>query len=156
MALAHSLYGAILDEVMASAGGEVELELPPLETFLEDYARRNRAFRSALERVLGERKFLCVIDDFDEIGEHLYKGTQADPLFLWLRGLIDRGRFSFVLVGSERLPEVLKHQGERLNQVRQHSLNYLRDVSAFKRLVAEPCKPYLEFSGCGGREGTRV
>ena len=145
-ALAHSLYGAMLDEVVACDGSAAGVELPPLEVFSEDYARRNRAFRSALERTLGERRVLCVVDDFDEIGEHLYKGPDANLLFLWLRGLIDRGRFAFVLVGSERLPEVLRHQGERLNQVRQHSLNYLRDVSAFQRLVAEPCKPHLEYS----------
>ena len=146
VALAHSLYGAILDEVVACGGLAVNVELPSLEAFSEDYARQNRTFRAALERALGDRKVLCVVDDFDEIGEHLYKGTDADLLFLWLRGLIDRGRFSFVLVGSERLPEVLRHQGERLNQVRQHSLSYLRDVSAFRRLVAGPCKPHLEFS----------
>ena len=144
--LAHSLYGAILDEVAACGGLTMDVELPTLEAFSEDYARQNRTFRAALERALGDRKVLCVVDDFDEIGEHLYRGTDADYLFLWLRGLIDRGRFSFVLVGSERLPEVLRHQGERLNQVRQHSLNYLRDVSAFRRLVAEPCRPHLEFS----------
>ena len=146
VALAHSLYGAILDEVVACGGLAANVELPSLEALSGDYARQNRTFRAALERALGDRKVLCVLDDFDEIGEHLYKGTDADLLFLWLRGLIDRGRFSFVLVGSERLPEVLRHQGERLNQVRQHSLNYLRDVSAFRRLVAEPCRPHLEFS----------
>ena len=146
VALAHSLYGAMLDEVLGYDGLSAGLELPPLEEFADDYARRNRVFRSALERALGERKVLCVVDDFDEIGEHLYRGPGADQLFLWLRGLIDRGRFAFVLVGSERLPEVLRHQGERLNQVRQHSLSYLRDVSAFRRLVVGPCKPHLEYS----------
>ena len=41
---------------------------------------------------------------------------------------------------------IFKYQGEKLNQVREHSLNYLRDDAALRRLVVEPCKRYLEYS----------
>lgn len=144
--LMHSLYGAILEEVAGNAGGLASLSMVSLAEFVADPSRHSRLLRGALERELRGRKVLCVIDDFDEIGEDLYKGAGGAALFLWLRSLIDSGQFAFVLVGSERLPEVLKHQGERLNQVRQRSLDYLGDVAALRRLVVEPCAPFLEYS----------
>lgn len=146
VALIHSICGAILEELENVVDGIVGLNLPTLEEFESDQARHNRAFRKGLERALEGRKVLCIIDDFDEVAEGLYKGEGATGLFLWLRGVIDRGSFALVLVGSEKLPVVLKHQGERLNQVRRHSLNYFRDATALHRLVVEPCKDYLEYS----------
>ena len=129
-----------------SSGGLASLSFPSLAEFAADPSRHSRLLRGGLERELRGRRVLFVIDDFDEIGEDLYTGADGAALFLWLRSLIDSGQFSFVLVGSERLPEVLKHQGERLNQVRQRSLDYLGDAAALRRLVVEPCAPFLECS----------
>lgn len=151
VALVHSICGAILEELENVTDGELRVDLPTLEEFEADQARHNRAFRKGLERALEKRKVLCVIDDFDEIDERLYKGQGAAGLFLWLRSIIDRGYFSLVLVGSEKLPVVLKHQGERLNQVRRHSLDYFRDAAALRGLVVDPCREYLESEGAVDR-----
>ncbi len=144
-ALVYSLYEAISDEVedVVQAGG---VELPSAEEFVGNQARFNRVFLRDLERKLGGRRVLCIIDDFDEIDERMYKGEESKELFLRFRTLIDRGDFCFVIVGSEKLPDVLRHQGERLNQVQQHSLNYFRDRSSLERLAADPAMPYLEYS----------
>ena len=143
--LIYSLYEAIADELGDVTTGS-RVELPPVEEFVVKQARYNRAFLRQLGSSLEGMKVLCIIDDFDEIDEGLYKGDDAKELFLRLRTLIDRGDFSFVMVGSEKLPDVLRHQGERLNQVQQHSLNYFRDKSSLRRLVVEPALPYLEYS----------
>ena len=145
-ALMHSLYGAVLEEMVTDHGERGSVSFPSLAEFVADPSRGSRLLRGRLERELDGRKVLCVIDDFDEVGEELYRDAGGAALFLWLRSLIDGGQFSFVLVGSERLPEVLKHQGERLNQVRQRSLDYLGDGTALRRLVVEPCAPFLEYS----------
>ena len=141
----YSLYEAIGDEMEDVVEGS-RLELPSVEEFVEKQSRYNRAFLRELGRALGGMRVLCIIDDFDEIDEDLYKGAEAKELFLRLRTLIDRGDFSFVMVGSEKLPDVLRHQGERLNQVQQHSLNYFREKASLRRLVVEPALPYLEYS----------
>ena len=143
--LIYSLYEAISEELGDVTTGSC-VELPPVEEFVAKQARHNRAFLKQLGRSLDGMKVLCIIDDFDEIDEDLYKGDDAKELFLRLRTLIDRGDFSFVMVGSEKLPDVLRHQGERLNQVQQHSLSYFRDKSSLRRLVVEPAVPYLEYS----------
>ncbi len=145
-ALVHSLYGLVVDELEDLGDGASALALPPVEEFMNDEVRQNQRFRRGLERALEGRKILCVLDDFDEISEELYKGDGATALFLRLRSLIDSGYFAFVFVGSEKLPVIFRYQGEKLNQVREHSLNYLRDDAALRRLVVEPCKRYLEYS----------
>ena len=103
------------------------------------------AFINACEKNAPDLRFLCIIDDFDELNEKLYRGLEAEMLFLQLRALIDRGFISFVFVGSERLPEILRYQGERLNQVSRHSLDYLSDAGDIARLVEQPAKDVLEF-----------
>ena len=143
--LVYSLYEAISDE-MEDISQMSRVALPSVEEFVAQQAKYNRVFLKQLERSLNGMRVLCIIDDFDEIDERLYKGNEAKELFLRLRTLIDRGDFSFVMVGSEKLPDVLRHQGERLNQVQQHSLNYFRDKLSLRRLVVEPARPYLEYS----------
>ena len=143
--LVYSLYEAIGDEMEDISQGS-QVALPSVEEFVAQQAKYNRAFLRQLERRLNGMRILCVIDDFDELDERLYKGDEAKELFLRLRTLIDRGDFSFVMVGSEKLPDVLRHQGERLNQVQQHSLSYFRDKLSLRRLVVEPARPYLEYS----------
>ena len=143
--LLHSLYEAVSDEISA-IDGATRPTLPDCDEFLENQSRHNRSFLRSLGSALNGRRVLCIIDDFDEIDERLYKGHEAKELFLRLRTLIDRGDFSFLFVGSEKLPDVMRHQGERLNQVQQRSLSYLRDKAALRRLVVEPASPYLEYS----------
>ena len=143
--LIHSLYEAISDEISAIEGATPPT-LPDCDEFLDNQSRHNRAFLRSLRSALSDRRVLCIIDDFDEIDERLYKGHDAKELFLRLRTLIDRGDFSFLFVGSEKLPDVMRHQGERLNQVQQRSLSYLRDKAALRRLVVEPASSYLEYS----------
>ena len=103
------------------------------------------AFITACERNAPNLRFLCIIDDFDELDEKLYRGSEAQMLFLQFRALIDRGFISFVFVGSERLPEILRYQGERLNQVSRHNLDYLSDASDIAQLVEQPARDVLEF-----------
>ena len=144
-ALVYSLYEAINDELEDIVRG-ARVELPPVDAFVGNQSRYNRVFLRELKQKLDGRRVLCIIDDFDEINERMYKGEEAKELFLRFRTLIDRGDFSFVLVGSEKLSDVMKYQGERLNQVRQQSLNYFRDRSSLQQLAADPARPYLEYS----------
>ena len=143
--LIYSLYEAIGDELAEVTSSE-RATLVSMGEFVANQSRQNRVFLRSLEKKLNGRRVLCIIDDFDEIDETLYKGEKAKELFLRLRTLIDRGDFSFVLVGSERLPDVLRHQGERLNQVQLRSLNYFRERTSLRRLVADPAMPHLEYS----------
>ena len=143
--LIYSLYEAIDDE-LEDVGHSALAKLVSMEEFVLHQPRQNRAILKSLEQKLDGRRVLCILDDFDEIDENLYKGDNGKELFLRFRTLIDRGDFAFVFVGSEKLPDVFRHQGERLNQVQLRSLNYFREATSLRRLVVNPARPHLEFS----------
>ena len=143
--LVYSLYEAIDDELIGDHE-EARAKLVSVDEFVSNQPRHNRAILKSVERKLNGRRVLCILDDFDEIDENLYKGDNGKELFLRFRTLIDRGDFSFVFVGSEKLPDVFRHQGERLNQVQSRSLNYFRERSSLRGLVVDPALPHLEFS----------
>ena len=140
-----SLCQAIAEELPADSAEEVLRTLPSQEEFSVNPKQHSRRFLKALDNYLSGKTVLCIVDDFDELDEQLYKGPDSVNLFLYLRTLIDRGNFVFVLVGSEKLPDILRHQGVRLNQVKQHNLDYILDKSALESLIVRPAAPYLEF-----------
>ena len=140
-----SLCQAIAEELPTGPAEELLGTLPSQEEFSVNPKHHSRRFLKALDSRLSGKTVLCIIDDFDELDERLYKGPASVDLFLYLRTLIDRGNFAFVLVGSEKLPDILRHQGERLNQVKQHNLNYILDESALRSLAIRPADPYLEY-----------
>jgi len=142
-ALMYSLQKAIADNVPYPIRKVVMESLPTEADFNSGMGAPARSFFKALDQYVPGYKIICMIDDFDELSEHLYKGPDANALFLYFRTLIDDGSFSFVFIGSERLPEILRHQGERLNQVRRVNLDYLSNLAD---LVRKPSFPHLEYS----------
>ena len=140
-----SLCQAIVEELPDAPAEELLRTLPSQEEFAVNPKHHSRRFLKALDTQLSGKKVLCIIDDLDELDEALYKGSEAADLFLYLRALIDRGNFAFILVGSEKMPEILRHQGARLNQVKPYSLDYILDDSALRTLAATPAAPHLEF-----------
>ena len=120
-------------------------DLVPDRAVYGEPAMGGAAFVRNLVKKLPDWRFVYVLDDFDELDESLYKGDEANSFFLHLRSLVDKGNFTLILTGSERLPEILRHQGERLNQVMGLPLDYLT-VDSLKDLIREPVKQYLEFS----------
>jgi predicted nucleic acid-binding Zn-ribbon protein len=141
----YSLSRAIVDQ-FSQEGRDVGQVLPTEPQFSAEMGAAAGSFIRALQQKFPERTFLCVIDDFDELDEVLYKGSESNALFLYFRTLIDRGMFSLVFVGSERLPEILRYQGEKLNQVQRVNLDYLTDMLSVSRLIASPASDVLEFS----------
>jgi hypothetical protein len=85
--------------------------LPAESDFLRELGAAARRFQRNLDEILPSARFLCLVDDFDELAQELYKGGDSDALFLYFRTLIDRGNFSFIFVGSERLPDILRIGG---------------------------------------------
>ena len=138
--MALNLVGAAPD----SGAGNLE-ELVPDRKEFDEPAIGGAAFARGLQSKLPGWRFVYILDDLDELGESLYKGKEADSFFLHLRSLVDKGVFAFVFTGSERLPEILRHQGERLNQVSGLPLDYLT-VDSLGELIREPVRLYLEFS----------
>lgn len=110
--------------------------LSPLSDFLDQ-----------LHQIAPEKKFLIVIDEFDELPVELYKGRGvADTFFQTLgKGIAGKVGVGVVLVGGERMPQIIRAQAMRLNMYRPQRIDHFERNDDFSNLVRVPGSP-LEFS----------
>jgi hypothetical protein len=89
-----------------------------------------------------ERRFVIIIDEFDDIPQELFlAGNLAETFFSNLRALTARRNICLVLVGGENMPFIMARQGEKLNKLSKHDLNYYaRDTEweDYKLLIRKP------------------
>lgn len=72
------------------------------------------------------KRFVIILDEFDEINEELYRnGNLADTFFSNLRYLASNHipNLAFILVGAEKMENVMFFQGEKLNKFATESLD---------------------------------
>ena len=89
--------------------------LAPLTPFLKDAFRQDPSLR-----------LVIVLDEFDELPPEIYRrGEVSHAFFMTLRSLSARPRLGFILVGGERMAEILSTQGGALNKFRSLRIDYL-------------------------------
>ncbi len=70
-----------------------------------------------LEKYAPNKRFLIIIDEFDEINQDLYRYSEiAETFFLNIRALSRKRNLCFFLIGAERMTFVMSSQGEKLNK----------------------------------------
>ena len=88
------------------------------------------------------RRFVIVLDEFDEIPQELYlHGNLAETLFANLRALTTTDNVCIVLVGGENMPFVMERQGQKLNKYHSLNITYFSRESEwqdYKRLITMP------------------
>jgi hypothetical protein len=96
------------------------------------------------------RRFLLILDEFDELPLDLYKrGPMGDAFFLTLRSLSGKTRVGVVLVGGEKISLIVNAQGDQLNKFADVQLDYFDREdhwTDFQQLIRGPSKDALEFS----------
>ena len=104
-------------------------------------------FIDQLHLIAPEKKFIIIIDEFDELPVELYKGRGvADTFFQTLgKGIAGKIGVGMVLVGGERIPQIIRAQGMRLNMYRPEPIDHFERNEEFSALVRCPGMP-LEFS----------
>ena len=109
--------------------------LAPLYGFLTGAIRHDPTLR-----------LVVVLDEFDALPPELYRrGSISHAFFTTLRSLSARRPVGFVLVGGERMAEILSTQGEALNKFRPPRIDYLdrqSQWSDFVDLVRKPVAPW--------------
>ena len=100
-----------------------------------------------LMAITPEKKFLIIIDEFDELPIELYKGRGvADSFFQMLgKGIAGKVGVGVILVGGERIAEIKRAQGMRLNMYRPQYMDHFERNEEFNDLIRRPGFP-LEFS----------
>jgi hypothetical protein len=91
------------------------------------------------------RRFLIILDDFDEIHPELYNHSRlADVFFQHLRTFSAQKNIAMMLVGGERLRYILSRQGDQLNRFSVEHLSYFSrsaEWEDYTALVQQPSQP---------------
>lgn len=88
------------------------------------------------------KKFLIILDEFDEMHPEMYRfGALAETFFSNLRTLSARRNLGFLLVGGEKMPFVIGSQGDQLNKFSREQLNYFSRTEEWKDYVELVTKP---------------
>jgi orotate phosphoribosyltransferase-like protein len=96
-----------------------------------------------------ERRFVVIIDEFDDMAQELYlQGNLAEIFFGNVRAITATPNLSLLLVGSENMPYVMDRQGQKLNRFSRINLNYFSRVDEwddFEQLVRGPSVDVLDW-----------
>ena len=142
-------------EVVAERYDMRDLIPPAMENFLGNEGFVTTSFFSRLHRQLPECRLFIIIDDFDELPLRLVASATGDRLFTILRSLMSKDFLALYLVGGEKVPEILKRQGERLNIMLRCDLDYIKKGEGIRALVTDPAKGILEFDSDAVEEVVR-
>jgi hypothetical protein len=104
---------------------------------------------AAAKAVDKDRRFVVIIDEFDEIPQELYlQGNLADTVFGNIRALTTTTNVCLLLVGGENMPFVMDRQGQRLNKFSRVNLTYFdrsTEWDDYVRLIREPSDGFLQW-----------
>lgn len=107
-------------------------------------------FLRAARRVLPDMRYVIILVEFEELPlELVIRGDRGDALFQTIRSLSQKEEVLFVLVGSEKMEQLINTQGEKLNKFASLRVDYFsRDTewSDFMDLVRRPVQGEIDFS----------
>jgi len=100
-------------------------------------------------KVNPDRKFVIIIDEFDEIPQELFlQGNLAETFFANLRAISRRGNIGLVLVGGENMPFIMDRQGQKLNNFSRINLSYFsrtKEWSDFQLMIRKPTEGLIKW-----------
>ena len=143
-AICHNICFEMAD-LISERYGIRNLDPPAMENFLGNEGFVTTSFFSRLHRLLEDCRLFIIIDDFDELPLRLVASETGDRLFTILRSLMSKDFLALYLVGGEKVPEILRRQGERLNIMHRCDLDYIKRGEGIRSLVTDPAKDVLEF-----------
>lgn len=113
--------------------------ISPLAEFLDD-----------LHVLLPDKRLIIILDEFDELPADLYaRGPFGNSFFLTLRSLSSRSYVGFVLVGGEKMRNIMESQGAQLNKWNVVPVDYFSretDWIDYQELIQRPVSGTLEYT----------
>ncbi len=133
---------------------------PVEEEFLSNAQRSFRRFWDSVERALGDRRLLIMIDEIDILIDKVERGVLSTDVFNFMRGLMQHSqKIAFIFTGAFKLREMLKDSKSILfNIALPYKISYLNRNEGLA-LIMEPVaehlfyhdlvqKKILDVSGC--------
>jgi hypothetical protein len=138
--LGENIYNFLLEYMPAS-------DVAPAD-FRESIADLNLTAKK-LEVRHPNKKFVIILDEFDEIHPEMYRsGPIAETFFANLRTLAARKNLAFILVGGEKMPFIIGAQGDQLNKFSRETLDYFSrstEWAEYLELITKPVEGQLNW-----------
>jgi hypothetical protein len=100
-------------------------------------------------RMCPGRKYVIILDEFDEIHPELYMhGNLAETFFGNIRAIATCDNVCTILIGGENMSFVMDRQGQKLNKFARVALDYYsrdKEWDDFKLLVEKPTLGQLDW-----------
>lgn len=100
-----------------------------------------------LAKISPDKKFVIIIDEFDEIHPELYlQGNLAETFFANIRAIATKKNICLILVGGENMPYLMDRQGQKLNKFSRYNLSYFdraKEWDDFRELIRRPTTEVL-------------
>jgi len=113
--------------------------LSPLVDYLDD-----------IQQVTPEKRIVIILDEFDELPLDLYfRGPLGDAFFLTLRSISSKKNIGFIVVGGERMVQIIDCQGDQLNKWQSFDVDYFDKETHwgdYKELIQRPVVDVIEFT----------
>ena len=116
---------------------------------IPDFSKGLSRLSSIIDRVLegNDLRLLFILDEFDELPLDLIEKTNySTSLYLPIRQISEKPGCGFLLVGGERMRQILKIQGDRLNKFNPVQVDYFdrsNDWGDFAELIRRPVQSWL-------------
>lgn len=103
-----------------------------------------------LEAISPNKKFIIILDEFDEIHPEMYRsGPLAETFFANLRTLAARKNLAFILVGGEKMPFIIGAQGDQLNKFSREKVDFFSrsdEWPEYLELIVKPVDGQLNWN----------
>ncbi|WP_367237400.1 ATP-binding protein [Pseudomonas sp. Rh2] len=117
--------------------------------FSESLSDLNLAAKK-LEIASPNKKFVIILDEFDEIHPEMYRsGPLAETFFANLRTLAARKNLAFILVGGEKMPFIIGAQGDQLNKFSREKVDFFSrsdEWPEYLELIINPVEGQLNWN----------
>lgn len=132
---------------------ELTIDPPNMRAIEEDPSFTFRLFLEEVATLLGERKLVLLIDEFEILEEKMKDNGVAQEISKYFRSLMQHGQGTcFLLSGTRKIHEMTGDYWSVLfNIARQHRLSPLSERGAIQ-LITEPVQPYLQYDTSAERE----
>ncbi|MBV9615990.1 MAG: AAA family ATPase, partial [Ktedonobacteraceae bacterium] len=125
---------------------KLEIERPGMKDFVEDPTFSFNLFLNDVEVLLGKRRLVILIDEFEVLEHEVTKQAMDPEIFGYLRSLMQHRRsINFLVAGTHRIEQLTAgYRSVFFNIARHYQLKNL-SAKAATQLIVQPVQGFLEY-----------
>ena len=133
------VWGLREQDIQVTAPSRADFETAPAQTF-------EKRFLPAVREVLGERRLVLALDEYEELEARVDDGSLERTIFPFLRHLMQHSpKLAFIFVGTHRLEQLTKDYWSIFFNIALYREIRFLDHEAARRLITEPVKDVVSY-----------